>query len=107
MPEASTDLIDTIQAAALLFDGEDADYDPLIQMVGDARFVLLGGASHGTTEFYRARATITRRLIQELGFTAVAVETDWPDAHRINRYVRGMASPGTTAPGAASALESF
>src|SRR5262249_894757 len=57
--------------------------------IGRARFVLLGEASHGTHEFYRERAQITKRLIAEKGFTAVAVEADWPDAYRINRYVRG------------------
>jgi hypothetical protein len=51
--------------------------------------VLLGEASHGTHEFYRERAEITKRLIEEKGFTAVAVEADWPDAYRVNRYVRG------------------
>src|SRR6266498_2203608 len=69
--------------------GASTDYDPLIREIGDARFVLLGEASHGTHEFYRARAQITRRLIQEKNFTAVAVEADWPDAYRINRYIRG------------------
>ncbi|HEX9424741.1 MAG TPA: erythromycin esterase family protein, partial [Pyrinomonadaceae bacterium] len=69
--------------------GASSDYDPLIREIGDARFVLLGEASHGTHEFYRARAQITRRLIQEKNFTAVAVEADWPDAYRVNRYVRG------------------
>ena len=62
---------------------------PLIDLVGDARFVLLGEASHGTHEFYRERAQITKRLILEKGFTAVAVEADWPDAYRANCYVRG------------------
>src|SRR5207248_3940822 len=52
-------------------------------------FVLLGEASHGTHEFYRERAEITKRLIEEKGFNAVAVEADWPDAYRVNRYVRG------------------
>ena len=56
--------------------------------------VLLGEASHGTHEFYRERALITRRLIEEKGFTAVAVEADWPDAYRVNRYVRGAADDG-------------
>ena len=51
--------------------------------------MLLGEATHGTHEFYRERAFITRRLITEKGFTAVAVEADWPDAYRVNRYVRG------------------
>lgn len=69
--------------------GVQADYDPLMDLVGDARLVLLGEASHGTLEFYRERARLTRRLIQEKGFTAVAVEADWPDAYRVNRYVQG------------------
>jgi len=60
-----------------------------MDLVGDARVVLLGEATHGTREFYRARAHITRRLIQDKGFTAVAVEADWPDAYRVNRYVLG------------------
>ena len=66
------------------------DYDALIDLVGDRRVVLIGEASHGTHEFYRERARITRRLIDECGFTAVAVEADWPDAYRVNRYVMGL-----------------
>jgi erythromycin esterase-like protein len=69
--------------------GELSDYDPLLDLVGDARFVLIGEASHGTHEFYRERAQITKRLITEKGFSAVAVEADFPDAYRLNRYVRG------------------
>jgi erythromycin esterase-like protein len=61
----------------------------LLARVGNARFVLLGEASHGTHDFYRVRAEITKRLIREKGFRAVAVEGDWPDAYRVNRYVRG------------------
>ncbi len=79
-----------IREAALPLSGADADYDALLDLIGDARFVLLGEASHGTHEFYRERAEITRRLITEKGFTAVAVEADWPDAYRVNRYVRGV-----------------
>ena len=66
-----------------------AQYDALLEGIGDARVVLLGEATHGTHEFYRERAFITRRLIVEKGFAAVAVEADWPDAYRVNRYVRG------------------
>jgi erythromycin esterase-like protein len=66
------------------------DYDPLLEQIGDARFVLLGEATHGTHEFYRERARITRMLIEGAGFSAVAVEADWPDAYRVNRYVRGF-----------------
>lgn len=69
--------------------GHQTDYDPLMELIGEARVVLLGEASHGTQEFYRERAEITRRLIREKGFTAVAVEADWPDAYRVNRYVQG------------------
>jgi erythromycin esterase-like protein len=76
--------------AALPLTGAHSDYDALLQLVGNARFVLLGEASHGTHEFYRERARITERLIAEKGFTAVAVEADWPDALRVNRYVRGQ-----------------
>lgn len=66
-----------------------SDYDPLIERIGDARFVLIGEASHGTHEFYEERARITKRLIEEKGFDAIAVEADFPDAFRVNRYVRG------------------
>ncbi len=67
--------------------GARHDYDALLDRIGDRRFVLIGEASHGTHEFYRERARITCRLIDELGFTAVAAEADWPDAYRVNRYV--------------------
>jgi erythromycin esterase-like protein/predicted phosphoribosyltransferase len=69
--------------------GSRDDYQPLIERAAAARHVLIGEASHGTHEFYRERAEITKRLIMEGGFTAVAVEADWPDAYRVNRYVRG------------------
>jgi erythromycin esterase-like protein len=68
-----------------------ADHDPaLIDLLAGARFALLGEASHGSDDFYRERAAITRRLIVERGLDAVAVEADWPDAYRVNRYVRGL-----------------
>ena len=70
--------------------GGAGDYAPLLELVGDARFALLGEASHGTEDFYRERARITRQLIAEKGFNAVVVEADWPDAYRVNRYVRGL-----------------
>ncbi len=72
--------------------GSAQDYDPLLDLIGDRRLVLIGEASHGTHEFYRERARITRRLIDERGFTVVAVEGDWPDAYRVNRYVMGMST---------------
>jgi erythromycin esterase-like protein len=69
--------------------GGEPDYRPLLDLVGDSSFVLLGEGSHGTHDFYCERAEITKRLITEKGFSAVAVEADWPDAYRVNRYVRG------------------
>jgi erythromycin esterase-like protein len=78
-----------IREAAEPLTGSPRDYDPLLEMVGDAHFVLLGEATHGTHEFYRERAQITKRLIREKGFCAVAVEADWPDTYRVNRFVRG------------------
>ncbi|HEY7253593.1 MAG TPA: erythromycin esterase family protein [Methylomirabilota bacterium] len=76
--------------------GSVADYDRLLERAEGASFVLLGEASHGTREFYRARADITRRLIVEEGFNAVAVEADWPDAYRVNCFVRGANDDGDT-----------
>ena len=70
-------------------EGPAAAHEALMARIGDARVVLLGEASHGTEEFYRERAAITRRLISEKGFTAVAVEADWPDAYRVHEYVGG------------------
>lgn len=78
-----------IRAEAIpVADGRPAD-EVLFDLVGDAQFVLIGEATHGTSEFYAARAHMTRRLIEERGFCAVAAEADWPDAYRVNRYVRG------------------
>ena len=64
--------------------------ETLERLIGDARVVLIGESSHGTNEFYEARAAITQWLIDEKGFCAVAAEADWPDAYRVNRYVRGL-----------------
>ncbi|HEX6086948.1 MAG TPA: erythromycin esterase family protein [Thermoanaerobaculia bacterium] len=86
--------------------GAATDYDPLLRLAGDAHIVLLGESSHGTHEFYRERAAITKRLIEELGFNAVAVEGDWPDAYRVNRFVRGE-SDDATAEAALGAFRRF
>ncbi len=85
---AHTPLSRAIAASAHLLHGAHDDYDGLLELIGDARFALLGEATHGTHEFYQQRARITQRLIAEKGFNAVAVEADWPDAYRVNRYVR-------------------
>ncbi len=65
------------------------DLDPLLKRIGDARYVLLGEASHGTHEYYLWRARISRRLIEEQGFRLIAVEGDWPHCFRVNRYIQG------------------
>jgi erythromycin esterase-like protein len=75
--------------------GANSDYGGLMDFIGDARIVLLGEATHGTHEFYQARAQITSRLIREKGFSAVAVEADWPDAYRVNHYVWGISDDAT------------
>src|ERR1043166_10169078 len=71
-----------------VFEGSERDYRAVLDLVGDAEVVMLGEASHGTHDFYNERAEITKRLIIEKGFNAVAVEADWPDAYRVNRYVQ-------------------
>jgi protein-L-isoaspartate(D-aspartate) O-methyltransferase len=80
-------------AAEPLPDLDDPQFAALFDRFATARVVLLGEASHGTSEFYRARTAITRRLIERHGFTIVAVEADWPDAASIDRYVRHRPSP--------------
>ncbi|GAB3428299.1 erythromycin esterase family protein [Massilia solisilvae] len=89
MTTATASLTAAIAAAAQPLTGARADYDALLDLVGDAHYVLLGEATHGTHEFYEERARITQRLIRDKGFNAVAVEADWPDAYRANCYVRG------------------
>jgi erythromycin esterase-like protein len=95
-----------IEAFALPLTGAKEDYNKLLEIIGNARLVLLGEATHGTHEFYSARAQITKRLITEKGFAAVAVEADWPDAYRVNRYVRG-ASDDSEAVGALADFKHF
>lgn len=84
------DPIPTIRNRALPLKGAPEDFDSLLKSIGNARFALIGEATHGTHDFYRIRAELTKRLIREKGFQAVAVEADWPDAYRVNRYVRGL-----------------
>jgi erythromycin esterase-like protein/predicted phosphoribosyltransferase len=88
-PKADSQLVTALRETAHPLAGSARNYDPLIGRIGEARFALLGEASHGTHEFYCERAEITKRLIAEKNFAAVAVEADWPDAYRLNRYVRG------------------
>jgi erythromycin esterase-like protein len=81
---ASDELVDTLRQHAEPLPSPDQQeaFGALFDRFGDARVVLLGEATHGTSEFYKARAAITRRLIEHHGFTVVAVEADWPDAAR-------------------------
>lgn len=88
---ATRDLI--ARAAEPIEDIDSDDMTRLLERIGDARIVLIGEASHGTSEFYRYRAHITRALIEHKGFDFVAVEADWPDASRIDHYVRHRQTP--------------
>jgi erythromycin esterase-like protein len=87
-------LIDRLAAASHPLTSQ-AGLDPLIELIGGARFVLMGEATHGTSEFYAWRAALTQRLVRERGFSFVAVEGDWPDCYRVNRYVKGLEPSGT------------
>jgi len=92
-----------LRVAALPYSGSVALQDKLFARLSGARFVLLGEATHGTHEFYRERAAITKRLIAEAGFHAVAIEGDWPDTYRVHRYVAGESDDAS----AADALSGF
>src|SRR5688572_1042520 len=85
--EADTQLIDEIRGLARPL-RTAADLDPLLDLIGDSRYVLLGEATHGTSEFYSWRTEISRRLIVEKGFSFIAVEGDWPDCYTVNRFVK-------------------
>ncbi|XYI02653.1 erythromycin esterase family protein [Sorangium sp. So ce1128] len=99
-PEAATtatpDLLAAVRSLALPLRSA-ADLDPLMARIGDARCVLLGEATHGTHEFYTWRAELSRRLILEKGFSFIAVEGDWPDCYRVNRYAKGYAGAASAA----------
>jgi erythromycin esterase len=93
---ATEELIDDVRSRSRLL-RHSADLDPLIELVGNARYVLLGEASHGTSEYYAWRQRISERLIREKGFSFIAVEGDWPDCYRVNRYVRALSDSGRNA----------
>jgi erythromycin esterase-like protein len=92
-------LIDTVSPLS----GGAEDLDSLVESLSSARYVLLGEASHGTHEFYRLRSELSQRLIRDHGFSAIAAEADWPDAYRVNRYIRGESED----PDAEHALRDF
>src|SRR5205823_4869819 len=104
VPQSMTTSIHVEEAAVIRKAARDmSDLDPLVAMAGDAQFVLIGEASHGTHEFYETRAELTRRLIEEKGFGIIALEADWPDTLRAHRYVTGQSEDRD----AASALGDF
>lgn len=78
------------------------DYSSLFEKIGNARFVMIGEATHGTDEFYKARIEISQQLIEKKGFMAIAIEGDWPDAHRVHRYIQGRSDDSSI-----SALDDF
>lgn len=93
-PRSLSELI--ARAAEPIDNLETVDLEPLLSRIGDARVVCIGEASHGSSEFYRFRARITRELIEKKGFNFVGVEADWPDASRIDNYVRHADLPAST-----------
>jgi erythromycin esterase-like protein len=95
--------IDVVRRAAVWFEPSPDGFGPLLEAIGSARLVLIGEATHGTHEFYRARAELTKALILRKGFNVVAVEADWPDAYRVNRWVQQAATDSD----AEAALDDF
>jgi erythromycin esterase-like protein len=107
MPPDTLDILRSSARPLATADGSDPrDVDAVVELIGDARVVLIGEASHGTHEFYATRAAITRRLIESRGVRAVTIEGDWPDARRVDRYVRGV-SPDADADMALSGFRRF
>lgn len=94
---------EVVRNEALWFEPVADGLAPLVDAIGDARLVLIGEATHGTHEFYRTRAELTKALISRKRFNLVAVEADWPDAYRVNRWVRHASDD----PDADAALEDF
>lgn len=99
--------IEDVRADAITVAGASADLDPLLEVIGDARIVLLGESSHGTHEFYRQRALLTRRLLAEKQFAAIAVEGDFPDCARVSRFVKGVEGADATAVDALAGFRRF
>lgn len=89
-------LEESIKKYSLPFEN-DMHLSPLIEAIGDVKYVLLGEATHGTSEFYTTRTEITKKLVQEKNFTYIAVEGDWPSCYEVNRYVKGYNSPYSSA----------
>ncbi|SDL63504.1 Erythromycin esterase homolog [Daejeonella rubra] len=91
-----SDLVDAIRLSSYSLNNP-ADLKPLYNRIGDAQIVMLGEASHGTHEYYTWRALISKKLIEEMGFNFIAVEGDWPDCYRLNRFIKGYEPEDTSA----------
>jgi len=89
-------LLDQVRARSSPLERPE-DLDPLLERIGSAHYVLLGEASHGTADYYNWRAEISKRLILEKGFSFIAVEGDWPDCYRVNRFIKGFPDSGSSA----------
>src|SRR5688500_4234173 len=94
--EKTEALVEKVAELAYPLEGSE-DLDPLLEQIGEARYVLLGEASHGTSDYYTWRSRLSQRLIQEKGFSFIAVEGDWPDCYSLNRYIKGYADAGESA----------
>lgn len=92
-----------VRRHAVPFTGEKNELNSLMELIGESSFVLIGEASHGTHEYYKTRIDLTKRLIEEKGFNVVCAEADWPDALRVNRFVKGISDDKS----AVSALAGF
>src|SRR2546421_8325483 len=97
------DTLDVLRQTAVWFEAAPDGFGPLLNSIGDASLVLIGEASHGTHEFYRTRAELTKALMTHKGFNVIAVEADWPDAYRVNRWVQHASRE----PDAETALSDF
>lgn len=97
------DALEAVRHAALWFTPAEDGLAPLLDLIGDARLVLIGEATHGTDEFYRIRANLTTALIRSKQFNVVAAEADWPDAYRVDRWVRHVSEDAA----ASEALDDF
>jgi erythromycin esterase-like protein len=93
---ADNQIISLIRKHAHPLTGTKNDYSPLLDEIGDASLVLLGEATHGTSEFYAIRAEITKELITKKGFQTIGIEADWPDAYQVHRYIQGQKTAETS-----------
>ena len=86
--DSKSDVVELLDRELVKLSEPGKDFDSLMESIGESSYVLIGEASHGTSEFYGTRAHLTRRLIEEKGFHAVAIEGDWPDTWQMNSWVK-------------------